>query len=714
MNLAEVLNVALPELPAKRIGKAYRRLHPKVIAREQIENEVPTVIAMVSGGSYIMRFTPEQWKLVQLFNGERSYQDIAELFRAQTGISFTDEEVREFADPLDECGLWHKTALEITTTAAQKQADERQRKAKKKIDLALMTFSTWDPDDYLTRVYARLSFMYTKWFTLLTLGMFSVTALIFISGFGEIWRDTVRYYTFTEKSGADLAEFWLLFCGLGYFHECAHGLTCKHFGGAVHSMGFMLVYLSPAFFCDVGEVYVYGGKWPRVAAIMAGIWVELMFCSVASVIWWGTPAGIPIHDFAYKIMLITGVAVILMNMNPLIKLDGYYLLGELVGLPTLKEDSTEFLSSWVKRNVFRLPVEVPYQRPRRRWFFVGYALLSGLYSYTLLFVVVRLAYNICSRFSPQWAFLPAALLAFLVFRSRLRSAARFTKDFFIDKRETFRAWRHNPYKVAAGGLVALALLAPVWRETVGGRFVLEPEKRAIVRAAVPGQITEVLAEEGMPVAAGTPLFLLRNLRLETAADETGEKLRSAEAQTREAELTYTNLGAARAESESEAGRSRSVLEQVAALKVTSPISGVVASPRLRDRLGSFVQEGEVLADVDDARTLRARIFIPDFQVHRIRTGAPASLKAEALFFPIRGRVVSVAPVSSDLAPGLMQEEKYKGNAPPTYYVATVLVSNAEGRLRSGMSGDAKIEVRRRSIVEGAWETLRQLIQRKVW
>ncbi|MGB9282409.1 MAG: hypothetical protein WCB59_00225, partial [Candidatus Sulfotelmatobacter sp.] len=91
-----------------------------------------------------------------------------------------------------------------------------------------------------------------------------------------------------------------------------------------------------------------------------------------------------------------------------------------------------------------------------------------------------------------------------------------------------------------------------------------------------------------------------------------------------------------------------------------------------------------------------------------------SLKAEALFFPIRGRVVSVAPVSSDLAPGLMQEEKYKGNAPPTYYVATVLVSNAEGRLRSGMSGDAKIEVRRRSIVEGAWETLRQLIQRKVW
>jgi len=49
MNLAEVLNVALPELPAKRIGKTFPRLHPKMIAREQIENGIPTAVAMVSG-----------------------------------------------------------------------------------------------------------------------------------------------------------------------------------------------------------------------------------------------------------------------------------------------------------------------------------------------------------------------------------------------------------------------------------------------------------------------------------------------------------------------------------------------------------------------------------------------------------------------------------------------------------------------------------------
>jgi putative peptide zinc metalloprotease protein len=711
MNLSEVLNVALPELPARRLDKTFRRIHPKLIAREQLEDGVPTIIAMVSGGSFIMRFTPDQWKLVQLFNGTRSYQDIAELFLKETGIAFTEEEVREFADPLDECGMWYRTTLDLSTTAGEKQADERRRRAKD-VNLAMMTFSTWDPDNYLTRLHERLSFMYTKWFTFLTLGVFAVTALIFISGWSEIWRDTLRYYTFTDKSAADLAEFWLLFCGLGYFHECAHGLTCKHFGGAVHSMGFMLVYLSPAFFCDVGEVYVYGGKWPRVAAIFAGIWVELMFCSVASVVWWTTPAGLPIHDFAYKIMLITGVAVFLMNLNPLIKLDGYYLLGELIGLPSIKEDSTEYLSSWVKRTVFRLPVDVPYVRPRRRWLFVVYAVLSGLYSYLVLFAVVRFVYNIFSRSNPQWGFLPALLLAFLILRARLRSSVRFMKGFYLDKQQKIR---NQPYKALAVSLAAgLVLLAPVWRETVGGRFFLEPEQRAIIRAAVPGQITEVLADEGTPVAAGTPLFLLRNVRLETEADDARASLRSAEAQARQAEINYANIGIARAERVSQAGRSRSVSEQVAALQVASPISGVVATPRLRDRLGSFVQEGEVLADIYDARTLKALIFVPEFQVHQILGAAPASLKLESSFQPLRGYVSSIAPASSVLAPGLVQEEKYKGIAPPSFYVATVVVFNTGGMLRSGMSGDAKIQVGRQSIVGFVWRTFREVLQRKVW
>jgi len=715
MNLSEVLNLALPELPARRASKNFLRLHPKLIAREQIEGGVPTMVAMVSGNSFILRFTPEQWKLVQLFNGERSSSDVIALFQQETGIAFDEKDLIEFCDSLEECGFWYKTSLDLSSTGSQKVADERRRRTKKKIDLAMMTFSTWDPDDYLTKLHARVSFIYTKWFTFLTLGVFAVMALIFLNGLSEIWHDTVRYYSFTDKSAADLAEFWLLFCGLGFFHESAHGLTCKHFGGGVHSMGFMLVYLSPAFFCDVGELFVYAGKWPRVAAIIAGIWVELMFCSVASIVWWGTPAGSPIHDFAYKIMLITGVAVVLMNLNPLIKLDGYYLFGELIGISTIKESSTEYLSNWTKRNLFRMPVEVPYLRSRRRWLFVGYALLSGFYSYVVLFAVVRFVYNIFSRLDPLWGFVPALVLAVLILRSRLRSAVRFMKDFYLDKQQSFRMWRGQPYRTTATSLaVALFLLAPVWRQTVAGRFSLVPERQAIIRAAVPGEITDVLADEGTAVQSGVPLFLLRSVQLEAETDDTRVSLGTAEAKTREAQMKYANLGVARAERDSQAGRSRSVIEQIATLRVSSPISGIVVTPRLHDRLGSFVQEGDILAGVEDARTLKAQIYIPEFQIRKVSLGAPSSLKLESVFQPIRSRVSSLAPASSELGPGLEHEERYKGIASPRFYVATVQVLNTGGIMRSGMSGNAKIQVGWQSIGGFAWETAREFFQRKVW
>src|SRR5215467_2289192 len=575
MNLSEVMNVALPDLPARR-SRGYPRLHPKLVVREHIEEGVPMMLGVISGAMNLYRFNPEQWALVQLFDGQRSYREVASLFEQQTGLAVGEEQVLEIAGALDELDFWHKTPLETNVTAAQKLAEQRQKRSKKKsVDMGQMVVARWDPDVHVTRFHDAVKFVYSRWFTWLVLGMFTVMAAIFIGGWNEIWHDTVKYYTFTDKGVADLAEFWLLFCGLGFFHESAHAITCKHFGGQVHSMGFMLIYFSPAFFVDISEVYVYGTKWPRVAAIVAGIWVELMFCAVATVVWWGTPAGSPIHDFAYKIMLITGIAVVLMNLNPLVKLDGYYLMGELVGMPSIKEDSTEYLTTWVKRTLFRLPVEVPYSSPRRRMFFAIYAVLSGLYSYVLLFAIVRLSYNVFGRFSPQWAFLPAVVLAFMIFRGRLRSLGRLMKDFYLDKAETIRRWLGGRRGLGLAALTLLAIFTPYWPENVSGPFFLESQQRAVIRAPVAGQVKEVLIGEGMSVAADAPILRLENLPLQQEKDKAQAELDAAEAALRQAQSTYAGLGPARAELTTGLERYRSLRAQVGALQITSPIPGTL-------------------------------------------------------------------------------------------------------------------------------------------
>jgi len=54
------------------------------------------------------------------------------------------------------------------------------------------------------------------------------------------------------------------------FHEFAHGITCKHFGGSVRDLGFMLIYFQPAFYCNVSDAWLFPEKRKRLWVTAAG------------------------------------------------------------------------------------------------------------------------------------------------------------------------------------------------------------------------------------------------------------------------------------------------------------------------------------------------------------------------------------------------------------------------------------------------------------
>ena len=716
MNITEALNVALPEIPGK--VKEYRpRLHPKLVGREQIEDGQPVVVAIIEGKSWLFAFSPTEWKLVQLFDGKRSYEEISDLFAEQEGVRYSPDDIREFAATLDGNGFWYKTPQEENIALTQKLAEHRGGHAKKKSrfgDISHIQFSAWDPDKFFDRIHPKLAFVYSRWFTLLTLAAFAFMIYVFIDRWSEIANDTIQFYDFTQKGAYDIAEFWVLVCILLFFHETAHGLSCKHYGGHVHRMGFHLVYLTPAFFTDVIEAWVYATRPQRLVIIVSGVWTEMMFSAAATPIWWGTPKGSWAHEFAYKIILITGLGVIFFNWNPLIKLDGYYLLTEGLGIPNLKEDSTAYVAGWVKKHIWRLPVEVPYVARRRRLGYVVYALVSGLYSYSLLFFAARFVGNVFRNYSPDWAFVPAVGVGLLIFRSRIRTLGRFMNTVWLDKKERLLAWLTPRNKLILGAALLLFLAAPIWRETVEGRFLLEPEKRAVLRAAVPGTVVEVDAEEGRQVAAGSKLLQLRNLGLESEAAKSYADYRAAVARATEAQLRYADFGVADRERQQLQERSRLLQEQVSMLTIASPIAGEVLTPRVFDRLGSRVEAGTELVEVASLDRMRARIYLPEFAVRKARPDAPARLLADSATSTIPGKVLSIAPASSEIAAGLAQQAQYRGVRPPTFYTVIIEVPNPDGRLRPGIAGTALITAAHRSIVGMLAEVAWDFVRRKIW
>jgi putative peptide zinc metalloprotease protein len=716
MNIANALNAALPELPERVIKRSVPKLDSRVIAKEQIEKGKPTVLAKLPGADNFIRLEPPQWTLLQLFDGERSFLEISEQATARTGVRYSEDAVREFAAFLQaNTELFYKSPLERNITLQQKLRGQRLKRKRFKVgDFSDITIAEWPhADDFSTRIYPHLRWVYTWWFTLLALAMFAVMAWMWAGRFGEIWHDSFEFYNFTTKSGSDLLEFWVLFGAMAFFHESFHGLTCKHFGGNVEKMGFTLMYFAPSFFCDVTQIWIYGGKWERIATVIAGIWGDLILCFFGTAVWWATAPGMFVHNVAYKIMMVTGIGVSLLNLNPLIKLDGYYIFCELIGEPDFKERTSAYLSGWTRKHLFGMPAEVEYVPRRQRPFYLVYAVLSGIYGYLLLTFLMVFAYHILHAYSPAWAFAPAALAGYWVFRARIHSFGRFIKLLYLDKKERAWGWLTPLHAVGLGAVALLLLFLPMWPDFQDGSFVLEPARQAYVHTSVGGKVLQVFVDEGQSVSAGQPLVALENLDLESDLARVRADLQVASARATQSQMRYGDFGTAERERLRLLQQDRSLTEKAAKLQLVSPIAGVVATPRLHDLNGAYLDEGAPVVDLIDNSALRARVYIPEFAMHDIGVGTPVRLQVQSRLLPVSATLRLISADWVPLDPSLGEKEQLAGINPPRFYAAEAWLNGAAD-LCSGMTGVAKIQVGRRSLVSLGLRFVRDLVARRVW
>jgi putative peptide zinc metalloprotease protein len=718
MNLTRALEVALPEIPARDLANRVPRLAPDVVFKEHIEDGKPVVRVLVPSQEAMFTFPLQNWTLAQLFDGVRSYDQIAELYSAEIGTQYDADEVREFAATMEEAGFWHKTAQDKNILLMQKDAQKRRKELKAKKskygDLAQIAFPAVNPDKFLTWLHRYTSWIYTWWFTLVTLLAFAIMAAITLAHWSEIGQDTLHFFNFKEKTWGDVGLFYLVAVGAMCWHEIGHGHATKHYGGRVPAMGFLLIYLTPAFYTDTAEGQVLASRHQRMIIALAGAWAELYICTVATVLWWASSPNTTIHSVAYMMMLITGIASVLINFNPLMKLDGYYVMSEILGLVDLKENSTAYTAAWVKAHIWGLPVDVPYVPRRRRLGYAVYALLSGLYSYTVLYVVARLVGNIFRNFEAEWAFVPQLGTAAFIFRSRIRKLVNFMKLVYLDKRERMRDWLGSrPALFLTAGICAI-LLVPLWRESLQGQFLLESSNRAVVRAMVPGTVQRVFATEGQTVEAGQPLVSLTSLPLQAKLSKSRADYTLASMLATDAELRYSGYGTALQERQRFAEQAHYVTQELASLKLNSPVSGVVMTPGLQDRVASYVSAGTVLAEVADLREMRARIFVSEHDMHRLKVGAAARLYVNGFLRTWDTTVLAIGPKSTEIDAALEEEREFQGLRPPNFYVAEMRISNPDLVLKPGMVGFARIYGQRKSVAGLLWREVWQFVQRKIW
>jgi putative peptide zinc metalloprotease protein len=124
-------------------------------------------------------------------------------------------------------------------------------------------------------------------------------------------------------------------------HELGHAAAVKYYGGRVHRMGLMLLYLVPALFCDTSDAWRLPRNRQRVIVAAAGIWVQMVIAGLAQIALW-LPIRMDVAAWLWLFALVN-LGLCGVNLIPFLKLDGYWVLVALTGVPNLRADALRYL-----------------------------------------------------------------------------------------------------------------------------------------------------------------------------------------------------------------------------------------------------------------------------------------------------------------------------------------------------------------------------------
>lgn len=281
------------------------------------------------------RLSPAELDVVRLMDGTRTIKEIlVERFQGSGGLDLSgvadlvfELQIGNFLDRP------YVQVFESVDRAINPRPARRQRLARFFKTLRL----DWKGADRLVRWLYRHGVRY----------MFTPPALVVggavaVAGFG-VFLSLAGSGDF-GLSGKSLALGFLILMGLNYFltfvHELGHAVVLTHYGRTVKSAGFMIFFGSPAFFVDAADANMLERR-QRILQAFAGPYGEALISGTASILVWLFPTA-TIAPTLYKFAVLNYL-VLFMNLIPLLELDGYWMLADIIQVPDLRPRSLAFV-----------------------------------------------------------------------------------------------------------------------------------------------------------------------------------------------------------------------------------------------------------------------------------------------------------------------------------------------------------------------------------
>ena len=423
-------------------------------------------------------------------------------------------------------------------------------------------------------------------------------------------------------------------------HELGHAYTATRFGCRVPTMGVAFMVMMPVMYSDVTDSYRLTSKRKRLLIAAGGVIAELGLAALAIFCWGFLPEG-TLRSVAFIVATTSLAMSLVVNLNPLMRFDGYYLLADGLGLPNL-QDRAFALGQWRLRSLLfgrhSSPPETVSGGVRHTM--VLYAWAIWLYRLILFTGIAVMVYH--------YFFKALGIILFLIEIVWFIAMPIYRElTVWWNSRTLYasspRAWLSTACLVA---VVAMTLI-PL-HTSISIPAVLQASSYATIFAPTPGRLQQVLVRDGQVVKAGDALVILENPSLE-------KEVRLAE--TKVAKWDYrlgrmAGYGQDRDQRQVIGESLRAGLAELTGLEakrdnltLRAPIAGVIRDRADSLTAGRWIDQKVPIAYLVDDRQAEIEGFVPVDELAYVAVGQPARFIPLDLTRPsFDARVTEIAEV----------------------------------------------------------------------
>ena len=478
-----------------------------------------------------------------------------------------------------------------------------------------------------------------------------------VAGFILVLRDLseiCRVFADT-LSWAGMVKYFAAIIVLKIIHEAAHLLAATRFNCRVRGIGvgFMLFY--PRLYTDTTDSWQLPQK-QRLLIDGAGIIAELLAGGIAALLYFCLGPGAWKSTMFY-IFAVSTISSLLVNGNPFIRYDGYYILCDITGIDNLMMRSGEYIRQCWRHYLLGIGSK---PQEKHRWFMMIFGLGALIYRIFLYTAIILVIYH---KFIKVAAWILLVLEVWMIF---LLPVIR--EVVTIRKLASGKA-------VRAGWLLGSALVLAVsvilfipwnWSFSLAGEVV--PEKRHPVTVKEGGYLLHDLPDMPCRTAADAKLFSLASPQLVMAQEKMQNLLKQDELQHRMDlvdEKKFASGGISARKVISDRNALAELQRRQQELNVRSPADGIFY-PVPADKFckGRFLPRGSAVGEV---RTVNSVIYAyaDEKDVGKLHPGDRAEIYVDGEISGYPARVTAIDPVAQELtASPLLQDH---GGAIPVRY-----------------------------------------------